>query len=687
MQSTRLRLLRYLHGVKATATMGPEHLIDGVLNSDTMMSNRPVSQRFLGARRGSAEATGGGSSAAALLDKSVQLRIGGAQMLSSTANRIYNHNEAHPLFFSQTSPRQAGLCATLVDSLRQLKIRQLTELQGALIPLFLKGKHVIAHAETGTGKSFGIALATANRILRETLNHRLHTIILVPTEELALQYDKWLKHFGGCASQVSQPAVDSIPLESQLAKLHNIQPNVLVGTLQRIADIMQASPTIIGEKLRRRVDCVILDEADVLLSQPVVLNRKRVSGADLVDRIYRQFHEEVPAQMVAISATIDGPTAQRLNGWMRNDKAVRITTSFVEHSIPHTISFYFFAASPLSASGVLHKNHAAVPGSHPLEGTASAAVPIVALGSSVYSLEQSLELVLRLIFRQSKGNAHVQHKRPRILIFTDALDVMEQLERMKSSVLSEWEDHSNVGNGEVSDDSVARASSVDAAASRHRHWRDCGFAGLLHQPPDPSNPNKRIKASELVGRNKEIYVKNNSNMSQLQSSMLLIGVGPFDLSRGMHVGGVTHVIMYGTKEMPSAANFVHCAGRTGRMGKEGDVICIFPPSQGRHMQSVCGSVEIPFHMSRISRVDALLRVRDDFMAGPHSLVETTTSDATAAMDGCGTAHTLLHGDATTSVEHAADGEPLEHSIRDPDLRMRILDQMLFVDEAAVGMGV
>jgi superfamily II DNA/RNA helicase len=653
MKRSSMLSLRCLQGVKATSTKGPQHLIDSVLNNNND-ANVPVSQRF----RTAQQPAGG-----ALMDRAVQLRIGGAQMLSSTANRIHNHNEAHPLFFSQTSPRQAGLCATLVESLRQLRIRQLTELQGALVPLFLKGKHVIAHAETGTGKSFGIALATANRILRETLNHRLHTVILVPTEELALQYDKWLKHFGGCASQVCQPAVDSIPLEAQLAKIHNIQPNVLVGTVQRVADIVQAAPTIIGEKLRRRVDCVILDEADVLLTQSVIINKKRMTGADLVERIYRQQADEVPAQLIAISATIDGPTAQRLNGWMKNDKAVRITTSFVEHSIPHTINFYFFAASIMvNAASTLAKKSKTLPPVLPPTGASPATLPR-------RDVENCLELVLRLIFRQSREHANTQHKRPRILIFTDAPphDVMSQLERMKPVVMGEW--------AGVEDGSDTAPPAVAARPSpRQRHWTECGFAGLLHQPADRSNPTKQIRASELVGRNKEIYLTNNSNMSQLQSSMLFIGVGPFDMSRGIHVGNVTHVIMYGTKDMPSASNFVHCAGRTGRMGKEGDVICIFPPSQGRHMQMVCNSLEIPFQVSKVSKVEQLLAVRSDFMgAAPVDIPLEVVGDTTG-----------VQGVHESSGATAADQQDEEQAIRDPELRSRLLEQMMFLDADSDG---
>lgn len=568
MKPCRRLFLRYIPGVQASPSRGPEHLVDTLLETNSHIANMPAQMRFL-------------ADDVTQRQRVVQLRIGGAQMLSGTASRIYNNNEAHPLYFARSSPKESGLCSALVDSLARLKIRRLTELQGALIPLLLRGKHVIAHAETGTGKSFGIALATANRIVRQQLNHRLHTIILVPTEELALQYDKWLKHFAGCASQVCQPAVESIPLESQLAKLHNIQPGVIVGTCQRVADIFISAPTIIQESLRKRVDCIILDEADLLLNAPIKLGRRQATGADLIDRLYRQHTEEVPAQMVATSATIDGATAQRLNTWMRNDKAVRITTSFVEYSIPETLTFYFFA------SAVIPKV------ARSCQSLSSPAAPR-------YDLPECLELVLRLILRQSRGSPS---QTPRILIFSNEATetVLALLASMESRVLAEWRNE----NGDTERPSSSKFK----------------FCGALHDPPDPLNPNRHVKARELIGRNKEIFVRNDSNISLLNEGHLLIGVGSYEISRGMHVAGVTHVIMYG--DVPAPTEFVHCAGRAGRMGKEGDVICLFPPCQGKGLENVCNALEIPLKILKMKTVDALLNTSASFMSG---------ADADAAVD-------------------------------------------------------
>ncbi|KEG09293.1 putative ATP-dependent DEAD/H RNA helicase [Trypanosoma grayi] len=525
--------LKYLRAAKASYGGSVASLLDNYLQQggEAHAANLPASQKYFYAQK---EQDGPGTSQK---HQMIQLRLGSAQMLTSATGNIANRNEAHPLFYSQTAPRGAGLCVSLVVALKKLRIQRLTELQGALIPLLLKGKHVIAHAETGTGKSFGIALACANRIIRENINYRLHTVIIVPTEELALQYDKWLRHFGGSTSQVVQAAIERVPLETQLAKIHNIQPHVLVGTPQRIADILRLSPTVLGEKLRRKVDCVILDEADIVLSSEVKFGRHTISGINLVDRLFRSRREEVPAQLVAASATIDGRTAQALNTWMRNDKAVRLTTSFVEHTIPQTINFYFFAESQR------------------------------------YTLSHSLELIVRLICKQER--------RPRILVFTDpeaVADVAGLLGELqqRSPEVQQW---------------LRRGAGREVAAP---------LQSLL----DPTGSRRPI-----VPGQRDVYVKDDSSLGKLNSGALLVGVGSHELSRGIHVSGITHVILYG--ECPPAAAFVHCSGRTGRMGAEGHVVLLYPPSSGRTVQQVCHAVELPFVRGQMEQVEGLL-VADSF---------------------------------------------------------------------------
>ncbi|KAG5505879.1 hypothetical protein JIQ42_06673 [Leishmania sp. Namibia] len=596
---SRRKLLKYIRGVRAEYGGSAAKLLDSYLHQDAgakHAANLPVSQRYFYVKNMSSNTPRSGAAGVSQQHRMVQLRLGAAQMLSSSQHTgIGNLNEAHPLYYAQTSPRAAGLTAPLVFALKQLRIHRLTELQGALVPLLLKGKHVVAHSETGTGKSFGIALAIANRIIRDQLNYRLHTVVLVPTEELALQYDKWLRHFGGCTSQVVQAAIDSIPLEAQLAKLHNIQPHVLVGTPQRVADVLRLSPSILGEKLRRKVDCVVLDEADMIIHATVMYGRQQLSGANLVDRLFRHRREEVPAQLVAASATVDGVTAQTLNTWTRNDRTVRLTTSFVEHTIPPTIQFYFFGAS------------------------------------RAYSLERCLLLSLQLICKQRPD--------ARILLFTEDERVAEVCTLLTSAEAAE--EIRRVAPGALSPTralaGALHALPQSAPPTNTAAPQDGGNPEPRRRGPPPAlrqralpgsvtcgggHVYRDVRAHQVVRQRGDVYVKNSSSLSQLNEGKLVVGVGSFNSSRGLHVNGITHVIIYGA--CPSAACFVHCAGRTGRMGAEGDVLVLYPQSSGRQVHQVCCSLELPFHPGRMSAVEDLLR-SDETRAAKPSPVSTNES--------------------------------------------------------------
>lgn len=624
MNRGKVILFRHLKGTRAAFGGSAAALVEQYLkqdNAEKKAANLPVSQRYYYASRTQVERT-----QLSPRHKSIQLRLGDARLLISPEighTHLNNSNSAHPLYFAETVPRQSGLCPPLVHALRQLRIDKLTPLQGALIPLILKGKHVMAHSETGTGKSFGIALAVANRLLREQINYRLHTLILVPTEELSLQYEKWLRHFAGESAQVVQAAIERIPLEVQLARLHNVHPHVLVGTPQRIAELHRCAPAFLNhEKLRRRIDCLILDEADMILSTPLrcsARNDQRYrkdgvsgssssrswmlnsgenngghmmfgaipDGAALVDRLFRNQPDEVPAQLVASSATIDSQTARLLNTWTRNDKAVRLTSSFSEHSIPTQIQFYFFSSTPQ------------------------------------YCLPDCLSLLLQLIVQESVQDASERRDLtsgsklpPKVLLITAPEDIHSTIdflcgEEVQSKVQNAskgkrfWSTRFAASLHDTGGDSRYPSQHVEHA-QRERHGDEQRRAHAF--PSRAAQPPLYAHAPRIVRQRGDVFIQNNTILSHWTQGKILVGVCSAESCRGLHVNDVTHVILYGN--CPPANTFLHCAGRTGRMRKDGTVIVVFPPSSGRRVQEVCSSVEIPFHAGAIKDVEKLINCAD-----------------------------------------------------------------------------
>jgi superfamily II DNA/RNA helicase len=81
------------------------------------------------------------------------------------------------------------LSPELLESIDYMGFRETTPIQEQAIPIILSGKDLIACAQTGTGKTAAFLLPIMNSISEKKPAHT-HTLILVPTRELAIQIDQ-----------------------------------------------------------------------------------------------------------------------------------------------------------------------------------------------------------------------------------------------------------------------------------------------------------------------------------------------------------------------------------------------------------------------------------------------------------------------------------------------------------------
>lgn len=87
-----------------------------------------------------------------------------------------------------------NLTPELLDALYYMGFRDATPIQEQAIPAILAGSDLIACAQTGTGKTAAFLLPVLNFIAEKRTNHT-HTLILVPTRELAIQIDQQVQGF------------------------------------------------------------------------------------------------------------------------------------------------------------------------------------------------------------------------------------------------------------------------------------------------------------------------------------------------------------------------------------------------------------------------------------------------------------------------------------------------------------
>ena len=80
----------------------------------------------------------------------------------------------------------------ILDAVEYMGFRETTPIQEKAIPVILQGNDLIGCAQTGTGKTAAYLLPIMNEIIYKRPAHT-HTLILVPTRELALQIDQQIQ--------------------------------------------------------------------------------------------------------------------------------------------------------------------------------------------------------------------------------------------------------------------------------------------------------------------------------------------------------------------------------------------------------------------------------------------------------------------------------------------------------------
>ena len=149
----------------------------------------------------------------------------------------------------------------LLESIDYMGFRETTPIQEKAIPVILSGRDLIACAQTGTGKTAAFLLPIMNFIAAKRPAHT-HTLILVPTRELALQIDQQVQ---GLAYTLN---ITSIAVYGGGDGGGWDQEKV---ALSKGADIIVATPGRLISHLNQgyvkfdKIEVLILDEADRML--------------------------------------------------------------------------------------------------------------------------------------------------------------------------------------------------------------------------------------------------------------------------------------------------------------------------------------------------------------------------------------------------------------------------------------
>ena len=154
-----------------------------------------------------------------------------------------------------------GLSKALLKAINNQGYTAPSPIQKKAIPLILKGKDILASAQTGTGKTAGFTLPMLQRLSQGQSQKRrkVRALIITPTRELAAQVHANVKSYSEFLNIQSTVIFGGVNQRPQVATLKK-GVDVLIATPGRLLDLQNQ-----GFLSLSNVEILVLDEADRML--------------------------------------------------------------------------------------------------------------------------------------------------------------------------------------------------------------------------------------------------------------------------------------------------------------------------------------------------------------------------------------------------------------------------------------
>jgi ATP-dependent RNA helicase RhlE len=200
---------------------------------------------------------------------------------------------------------ELALSPYVMERLTAARFTVPTPVQAAAIPEALKGKDVLATAQTGTGKTLAFLIPIIEKLLRQD-GRGIAALVLVPTRELAMQIVDQYNVLRGKKLSPAALVVGGLSEGPQL------------NALRKGARFVVATPGRLEDYLDRRLvqfpalQTLVLDEADRMLDMGFLPAIRRIASILPKDR-----------QTMCFSATLEASVAHLVADYTRNP--VRLT--------------------------------------------------------------------------------------------------------------------------------------------------------------------------------------------------------------------------------------------------------------------------------------------------------------------------------------------------------------------------
>jgi len=168
---------------------------------------------------------------------------------------------------------ELGLNNSLLKAVKEQGYEEPTPIQAQAIPLVIKGKDVLAAAQTGTGKTAGFTLPLLERLSQSTpkmKKKQIRVLVLTPTRELAAQVADSVKTYGKYMPYRSTVIFGGVGINPQLAAIRK-GVDIVIATPGRLLDIASQKGIDFSA-----VETLVLDEADRMLDMGFIHDIKKL---------------------------------------------------------------------------------------------------------------------------------------------------------------------------------------------------------------------------------------------------------------------------------------------------------------------------------------------------------------------------------------------------------------------------
>ncbi|KNH08234.1 ATP-dependent DEAD/H RNA helicase [Perkinsela sp. CCAP 1560/4] len=523
-------------------------------------------------------------------------------MIELTNSQFVSAGNVNPqLPCAKIVPDRMGLHPVLIEKMSEkFGIKQLTPIQARMLQCFYARYDICSCAPTGSGKTLAICIALVARLMRDGPPKQGSTVFLVPTEELGYQIERWMRSLwwyseeedplflSHCTSErdvaiayaIGTESEDVIRVGSENYILPNLSgnirypprnPYILLSTPETfwgwLKDWVPLRESSVNKRLFPQLDTVIIDEVESVLKVDANMLEVDCVGRKILQQLYVCKPYDTPIQVLFNSATLGPTTVNHLRRFMKKNIFDAATVRMfpdtdVKGEYLHSTTDALHRGDPRASAGDRYQNSLTfTPSDRWNDEDSSRQMQVRKMR---YSVPSSVRVLFHLLYTVPTG--------PREMALCAMLKIIKRLlvDRFhcsKALVVTDTDEDETF--------MIRSLQNPDEFGDRKSTTRALQSA---------SSPSTEERAISPVKDNGAIQGSSGESQTIIVSSARRI--------RGIDIPELQIAFIASTPK--NVMDFVHLAGRVGRLGFPGSCIFFIQPSDCRVMRDYCSLLNIDF---------------------------------------------------------------------------------------------